>query len=307
MNSSRTSRRGAGGAQRETGAGWGFVGPAGILLLLFFVIPLGAAVWYSFTDKATNVPFDPRFIGLQNYRNLFANGGTFHFSILRTFFFALPVVFVQTLVALGLAMLVNQKIRGRNFFRSIYFLPTTTVMTVATFAWVALLDKDNGILGKVVHAVTLGSVDSVDWLGNRAIILPVSILLIGVWQGAGFQMLILLAGLQDIPHEQYEASHLDGASKFGQFRFITVPGLRNRLIFVGTVTFVLAMRVFDQIWAIPTLRGGPRNGTRTMLVDVVDQGSQGNIGVASAMSVVFFFVVLAVAALNRVVFNEEKS
>ncbi len=293
--------------QHQTRAGWQFVGPAALLLLLFFCIPLGAAVWYSFTDKATNVPFEPQFIGLQNYQRLFTDGGTFHLAILRTFSFALPVVVVQTCVALGLAMLVNQKIRGRNFFRSVFFLPTTTVMTVATFAWLALLDKDNGLLGKLVHVLTFGAVDSVDWLGNRSIILPVSILLIGVWQGAGFQMLILLAGLQDIPVEQYEASHLDGANKVAQFRYITVPGLRNRLIFVSTVTFVLAMRVFDQIWAIPTLRGGPRDGTRTMLVDIVSQGSQGNVGTASAMSVVFFCVVLAVAALNRVVFKEEQS
>jgi multiple sugar transport system permease protein len=298
-----------GGAQakRQGLAGWAFVSPALLLLSLFFIVPLGAAIWYSFTDKATNVPFEPRFIGIQNYRNLFSNGGTFIHSIMRTFAFALPVVIVQTAVAMGLALLVNQKVRGRNIFRSIYFVPTTTVMTVATFAWVALLDKENGVLGKFVHFATFGAVDSVDWLGNRAIVLPISILIIGVWQGAGFQMLILLAGLQDIPAEQYEASRIDGANNFRQFRYITVPGLRNRLIFVGTVTFILAMRIFDPIWAIPTLRGGPNDGTRTMLVDVVTQGSQGNVGVASAMSVVFFVVVLAVAGLNRVLFKEERS
>lgn len=289
-------------------AGWLFSLPALILLTLFFVVPFVYAIVYSFTDKQLNTPLPTEFVGLDNYTRIFsADGGNYAGSILRTFLFALPVTFVQTAVALGLAMLANQKLRGRNVFRSIYFLPTTTVMTVATFAWVALLDRDNGLIGKVVHWVTFGAVDSVDFFGNKWLVLPVTILIIGVWQGAGFQMIILLAGLQDISPELYEAARIDGAGPLGQFRYVTLPGLRNKLLLVGTLTFILAMRVFDQIWAIPTLRGGPRDGTRTMMVDVVQQGSQGAIGRASAMSVVFFLVVVAITFLQRTFLKERRS
>lgn len=288
-------------------AGWLFSAPGLILLVLFFVIPFGYSTYYSFTNKRLNSPLKTRGVGFDNYTRLFTEGGTFLDSILRTFKFALPVTVVQTTLALGLAMLVNQRLRGRNFFRSVYFLPTTTVMTVATFAWVALMDKDNGLLGKVVHWITFGAVDNVDFFGSRQWVLPITVLIIGVWQGAGFQMIILLAGLQDISPELYEAARIDGATPSNQFRYVTLPGLRNKLLLVGTLTFILAMRVFDQIWAIPTLRGGPQDGTRTVMVDIVQEGSKGRIGVASAMSVVFFLVVLLVTLVQRAFLKERRS
>ena len=126
------------------------------------------------------------------------------------------------------------------------------------------------------------------------------------WQGAGFQMIILLAGLQDIPQELYEAASIDGATKRQQFFYVTLPQLRNTLIFVITITMILAFRLFDQVWALT--RGGPLNSTDTVMVQLVDTGfERKQIAVASAIAVIFFVVVLSLTLIQRIFLKEERS
>jgi multiple sugar transport system permease protein len=126
-----------------------------------------------------------------------------------------------------------------------------------------------------------------------------------IWQGAGFQMIILLAGLQDIPQELYEAASIDGASKWQQFLYVTLPQLRNTLIFVITVTLILAFRLFDQVWA--TTRGGPLGSTDTMMLQLVNTGYERNlIAQASAIAVIFFIVVLTLTLVQRVLLKENR-
>jgi len=132
-----------------------------------------------------------------------------------------------------------------------------------------------------------------------------AIIIMSIWQGAGFQMIILLAGLQDIPQELYEAASIDGASKRQQFLYVTLPQLRNTLIFVITVTLILAFRLFDQVWA--TTRGGPLGSTDTMMVQLVNTGYERNlIAQASAIAVIFFIVVLTLTLIQRVLLKENR-
>jgi multiple sugar transport system permease protein len=292
-------------ATQATRAGWLFSLPGVILLTLFLIVPFCFAVVYAFTDRLLLQPpsLPWKFVGFRNFTDAFSDSA-FLKALKNNAIFVIVVVPLQTTLSLWLAVLVNQKLKGINIFRSIFFAPVITVMTVATIAWVALFDVD-GLMSKVVHWLSFGLVDRTDWLGSTSLAL-LSVMIIGIWQGAGFQMIILLAGLQEIAPELYEASRLDGASKWQQFRFVTLPGLRNQLIFTVTVTTILAFRVFDQIWAIPTLRGGPRGSTDTMMVRIVDQGFlQGNIGYASAMSVIFFLIVVAVTIIQRRIVKEE--
>jgi multiple sugar transport system permease protein len=286
-------------------AGWLFSLPGVILLTLFLIVPFCFALVYAFTDRLLlqppSLPWE--FVGFRNFTDAFTDSA-FLKALRNNAVFVIVVVPVQTALSLWLAVLVNQKLKGINIFRSIFFAPVITVMTVATVAWVALLDVD-GLLSKVVHWLSFGLVDRTDWLGSTSLAL-ISVMIIGIWQGAGFQMIILLAGLQEIPPDLYEAARIDGATKRQLFRYITLPGIRNQLIFTLTVTTILAFRVFDQIWAIPTLRGGPRGATDTMMVRIVDQGfAQGNIGYASAMSVIFFVIVVIVTIIQRRIIKEQ--
>jgi multiple sugar transport system permease protein len=125
-----------------------------------------------------------------------------------------------------------------------------------------------------------------------------------VWQGAGFQMVILLAGLQDIPEDLYEAAAIDGATRWQQFRFVTLPQLRNTLLFVVTVTSILAFRLFDQVWVMT--RGAPLGSTRTMMLQMVETGfERQQIARGSAIAVIFFLIVLTLTILQRLVIKED--
>jgi multiple sugar transport system permease protein len=131
-------------------------------------------------------------------------------------------------------------------------------------------------------------------------------MLVSIWQGTGFQMIILLAALQDVPEELYEAAQLAGAGSWAKFRNVTLPGIRNGLIFVTTVTTILAFRLFDQVWIMPQAPGGPLDATRTMMLHLVETGfGEQAIGRASAVAVIFFVLVLAITIVQRRFVREE--
>lgn len=288
----RTARRGRG----EARAGWLFSAPASILLLAFVVVPFALAVWFSFTNQRLISPLPTRFVGLDNYREVLADDD-FWRGLRNNAIFVAVVVPLQTAMALGLAVLVNTNLRGRVVFRTIYFMPVVTVMAAAATIW-TLLFNPNGLVNAVLEVVTFGAFQP-DWLQSTTWALP-AVIIVSLWQGVGFQMVILLAALQDVPASLYEASALDGAGRWQQFRYVTVPGIRNGLVFVVTVTTILAFRLFDQVWLMPRTPGGPRNSTRTMMLELVETGfGRQQIGRGSAIAVVFFVIVLALTMVQR--------
>jgi multiple sugar transport system permease protein len=212
------------------------------------------------------------------------------------------VVPVQTALALWLAILVNQRLRGVVVFRAIYFSPVVVVMAVAATIWLLLYNPDRGLINGFLRLISFGTLES-DWLRSTTMALP-AIMIMSIWQGVGFQMIIILAGLQDIPGDLYEAAQVDGATRWEQFRFITLPQLRNTLIFVATVTMILAFRLFDQVWVMT--RGGPLDSTRTMMLEMVEVGfERQQIARGSAIAVIFFLIVLSVTVVQRVLLKEE--
>jgi multiple sugar transport system permease protein len=214
---------------------------------------------------------------------------------------------VQSAIALGLAVLVNKKLAGTRFFRTIYFMPVATTMAVVAVIWSLLYSPDAGVINRLVGALTFGLVGPQDWLRDPALVLP-AVMVLSIWQGVGFQMLVFLAGLQSIPGDLYEASTLDGATPWRQFRYITLPLLKNTTIFVLVTTTIYAFQLFTQVQIIAASgASAPVDSFRTMVMLMVHEGFRnGKIGYASALSVVFFAIVLAVSLVQRLVLREER-
>ncbi len=300
-------KRGLIGQRRnEVLMAWLFSAPALILLIVFLLIPFLMAFGLAFTDQRLipNPNLPTRLIGLRNFARLF-HDETFHRALLNNFLFALIVVPLQTSFALLLAILVNQKLRFTNVFRTVYFSPVVTTMVVVAIIWTFLYNPGEGLINAFIQAISFGHLGPYDWLTNTRLAFP-AIMLLSVWQGVGFQMVIYLAGLQDIPGELYEAAQVDGANRWQQFWNITLPQLRNTTIFVVIATTILAFKLFDQVWVMT--RGGPQEATMTTMILVYKEGfKQGRVGYASAIAVLFFLIVLGVSLMQRVFLREERA
>lgn len=286
----------------ESRVAWAFSAPALILLLAFIVLPFVLAFFLSFTNQRLISPLPTRFVGIDNYVDTLSST-TFWKGFFNNVWFVVIVVPVQTAFALWLAILVNRKIPGRVFFRTVFFLPVVTVMAAAAVIW-TLLFNANGLVNAIMETVTFGAF-SPDWLNSTTWALP-AMMLVGIWQGVGFQMVILLAALQDVPEVLYEAASIDGATRWQQFMNVTLPGIRNGLIFVVTVTMILAFRLFDQVYIMPRVPGGPLDSTRTMMLELVETGfGTQAIGRGAAIAVIFFVIVLVLTLVQRRFIREE--
>ncbi len=305
MSANQATRPGPSRRERsEAVMGWLFSAPALILLALFLATPFLMAVGLSFTDQRLipNPNLPTRFIGLRNYLRLLEDEA-FLRGLLNNFYFAAVVVPLQTGLALFLAILVNQKLKGRNIFRTIYFSPVVTTMVVVAIVWTFLYNPD-GLINTVIQAISFGELGPYRWLQNTSLVFP-AIMVLSIWQGAGFQMVIFLAGLQDIPEYLYEAAEVDGANVIQQFFHITLPQLRNTTIFVVVSTTILAFKLFTQVEVMT--QGGPQNASMTTVVHLVHQGwANLRVGYAAAISIVFFLIVLGVSILQRRFLPEER-
>ena len=308
---SHTEKKNQGGMssrqRNETMMAWIFSTPAIILLVIFLVVPFFMAFWLSFTDQRLipNPRLPTRIVGLRNFSRLLSDEDFFQ-AILNNFYFVIVVVPIQTALALLLAMLVNQKIRAVNLFRTIYFSPVVVTMVVVSIIWKFMYNPDEGMINAFLQWISFGHLGPYNWLDEPALALP-AIMVLSIWQGVGFQMIIYLAGLQEIPDSLYEAANIDGANPLQQFFHITIPQLRNTTIFVMMTTTILAFRLFTQVYTMQGVGGHPQGTTRTMMLYTFNQGfRQGKIGYASAVTVVFFLIVLAASMIQRIFLREER-
>lgn len=266
--------------------------PAAVLMITFLIIPILLTLGLAFTNARLISPEPARFIGLDNFARLFQND-TFWASLRNTVVFAIVIVPVQSAIALGLAVLVNVKMRGVNFFRTIYFLPVVTSIVVVSMLWLFMYQPDglvNALLAKF-------GIQGPDWLGNPNTAL-FAIIVLSIWQACGMHMVIWLSGLQTIPGELYEAADLDGATKFQQFLHVTWPGLRQTRTFILITITIAAFSLFTQVNIMTD--GGPLDATTTLVFQAVRVGyQQQQTGYASAISLVFFILVLIVTMINR--------
>jgi multiple sugar transport system permease protein len=252
-----------------------------------------------------NNPDYPQYEGLQQWRAfdvgdtkvvILAGDAKFLSGLVNTLLFALVIVPVQGGLGLLLALIINKRIRGVNLFRSAYFIPVVISMVVVSILW-SLLYAERGLVNQLLGVVTLGAWPNPDWLGDAGTALP-AIMIMSVWQGVGFHMVIWLAGLQTIPYVLYEAAQLDGAGRWGQFRHVTWPGLRNTAVFVFIVITIQAFALFTQIDVMT--QGGPLDSTQTVIFQAVQRGfERQDIAYGSAIAVVFFAMVLVVSLIQR--------
>jgi len=305
--SNRTNSPALDGLRREQDAptAWIFALPALAGLIFFVLAPFLLALFLSFTNLRLGSPLPLEFTGLRQYTRIFADTA-FLRALQNNTVFALMVVPVQTALALGLALLINQPLRGMVVFRTLFFTPVIFPLSLVSVIWILIFAPGpDGTLNSLLQWLTLGAWEPRDFLHDPRLALP-AITVTSIWQGVGFQMVILLAALQSIPAELYEAARVDGARKRQQFVHITLPALKNPLTFVILVTTILAFRLFDQVQIMT--RGGPNHATTTVMYEAVNAafGSQ-QVARGAAMTVVFFTIVLTLTLVQRRIAGQERA
>lgn len=285
----------------ERAAAYIFTIPAIALLIAFLVVPMVYTVYYSVFKYQVMRPNDITFIGVANYQKLFKDA-EFWKALRNTFYFTIIVVPVQCVLALALALLVSKRFRGVSIFRTMYFSPQLTSMVVISVLWTVLYNSNpnTGLINSILVSFGL---QPINFLTNAKTAMN-AIIFMSAWQGAGYQMMIFLAGLQGIPTEQYEASAVDGANKWQQFWNITIPNLKGTIKYVIMITMIQAMKLFTQPYVMT--QGGPKNATKTMVYYIYTQGFQkGNFGYACSVAAVFFVIVVAMSLILQKITNAD--
>lgn len=278
-----------------------FILPALIGMTFFLFIPMINMIYYSFTDYYILTPDKKEFIGLDNYKRLF-DDQLFYKAMRNTLYFVVFVVPLQTATALGMALLVNPKIRFKKFFTTAFFTPVVMSLVIVGLLFTFLYNPNNGLFNAILNSLGF---DSLKFLQSPDQAMN-SIIFMSIWQGAGYQMIIFLAGLKEIPDQLYEAASIDGASKFQKFLYVTLPGLKNVMIFVLITITMGAFRLLIQ--PIVMTQGGPINSTKTLLYFMYEAGFQfRDLGYGSAIAVVFLLIVLAVTLIQQLFMKEDKN
>lgn len=255
-----------------------------ILYLLFVVLPGFMGIAYSFTDwnsYSTKV----NFVGLDNFRTIFSSEENYLDYIRHTLFFTVNTIILKTLIGLFLAVLLNHGVRRlTHLYRVIIYLPVVLPTIVVGLVFKSILNPRTGLLNEFFRSVGLDSLTR-KWLVDPDIAM-LSVIGVDTWKGVGYIMVILIAGLQTIPKEYYEAAEIDGASPFGRFRHITLPLLVPALTVVTILNLFYGLRVFDIIYVLTG--GGPGYRTDVVFTAVFDEFSKGRYGVGTALSSVLF-------------------
>ncbi|MGA8113643.1 MAG: sugar ABC transporter permease [Actinocatenispora sp.] len=275
-----------------------FVLPNMVIFGVFVIYPAINNFNISAYDSSNGRTFT--FAGTGNYRELLSTAD-FWVAARSTVVFAVCFVVLVTVCSIGLALLLNQRLRGRAFFRAVFFLPVVLSPVVVGLVWGWIFDRSNGLLNTLLRSVGL---PGPGWLVNGTLAMAV-VIFVGLWIHVGFYTLIILAGLQGIDPAYYEAATVDGASGWQRFRLITLPLLRPTTMVVVILSLIAGFQAFDYIW---TLTGGGPVGATTLMVQYIYQNvfqSPIRYGLAAAASVVLFVTVFALTLLNFL-YNQRK-
>jgi multiple sugar transport system permease protein len=279
MGSRRTHR-----PKRQNLAGWLFVGPVIGGVLFFQIAPVIASLGVSMTNW-TGLR-DPEFLGLDNYVRLFTDDAYFYGSLWHTAVFTVAVVVASIVVGLALAMLVNQRVVGAGVFRMLYYSPAITNVVAIGFVWFWLYEPNNGLINAVLRGVGL---PAPAWLSDSNTAL-IAVIIVAIWQGVGYPMVILLAGLQAIDQSLLEAARVDGASAWRRFISVTLPLLTPNIFFLSIMQFISSFQVFGIIYVMTS--GGPNNATQVFIYRIYTVAfGEGRLGYASAMGWVLFVII----------------
>jgi multiple sugar transport system permease protein/sn-glycerol 3-phosphate transport system permease protein len=282
--------------RRQVRTAFAFLAPSLLGVILFLVIPIILVIFLSLVQWNLLTPM--KWVGLSNYVNIFKYDGFGH-SLAVTAYYVILNIPIQTAFALGMAMLLRRKMAGSGLIRVIAVLPFLATPVAMGVVWNWIFNPSTGLVNQFLgHLGITGPA----WLSNEATAMPV-IAFANIWQYAGYNMLFFLAGLGAIPLTMYEAASIDGASKWEQFRRVTLPLLRPTMLFVLVTGVIGSFQVFDTVYVMTA--GGPGNATQVASLNIYNTAFAGfRIGEASAMSVVLFLVILAITIVQFRYFNK---
>ncbi|RUQ33812.1 MAG: sugar ABC transporter permease [Candidatus Competibacteraceae bacterium] len=277
-------------------SGWAFLTPALLLITVFFFLPVIAALLLSFTDFDIYALGDLnrlRFIGFNNYQQLLQSP-LFWTALANTFYFVMIGGPLSVAVSLSAALLVNSRLtRFPSLFRTLFFLPVVTTLVAVAVVWRYLYHPRYGLIN---YGLSLLGVEPIDWLGDPHWAMP-ALILMAIWKNFGFNMIIFIAGMQNIPVTLYEAAQIDGAGAWRQFRYITLPLLGPTFLLVALMTVIGYFQVFAEPYVMT--QGGPANSTVSIVLLMYEEGFRWwNMGYASAIAFVLFALILAATALQ---------
>lgn len=265
--------------------------PASLHAGIWIGLPMLASIVLSFTQY--DVISAPRFIGLANFEDLFTDP-VFMTSLRNTAVYAFFTVPVSMAIALVLAVMLNQGIRGQMLYRTAIFIPQVTATVAIALVWLWIYNPRGGLANQLLGFFGIGQVS---WLTDTAWSLP-SIIAVGVWQGIGLKMLIYLAALQGLPKDVFEAASIDGATAVQKFMQITVPMLKPATFFVLVTSIIGAFQAFDQVYILT--QGGPANSTTLITYEIYKSAfQQFRMGLACAQSLVLFVFLIVLTLINR--------
>lgn len=275
-----------------------FLLPSALVLVIFFFIPFFQTFLLSFLDYSTNI-YKPEFIGVANYVKLFHNP-VFYKVLWNTFIYLFIAVPILAIFPLFLAVLINQKIKGVTLYKILIYLPVIVSIVVAAIAF-KWLYADQGILNYVVTSLGF---KSIGWLTDPNYALY-SVIIVTIWKGIGYYMIIYLAALMSVPNELYEACDIDGASFLTKHLTVTVPHIMPTIALVTTISAISAMKVFAEIYVMT--KGGPLNSSKTIVYYIYERAFENlDLGIASAMAVVLLIIVMVFSLINIFCFERKK-
>ncbi len=275
-----------------------FLLPAIILLAVFFFIPFFQTIIYSFQDYSNDI-YTPVFGTLENYKTLY-HSPVFIKSLINTFYFLILTTPFLVVFPLFLAILINQKIRGKTLYKLIIYLPVVVsiVVVAIAFKW---LYAPNGLLNYFMEILNL---PAISWLSSPKVAM-ISVALVTVFKGIGYYMMIYLASLMSVPKELYEAAEIDGANEFQKHLTVTIPHLMPTIALVSTISAISALKVFVEIYVMT--KGGPLDSTKTIVYYIYERAFENlDIGLASAACVVLLVVVMIFSVINILCFERKK-
>lgn len=274
-----------------------FILPAALLLVVFFFIPFFQTILMSFQDY--NNIYQPTFSGFDNYFKLFQSP-IFYKVLINTFLYLIVAVPILAIIPLFLAILLNQKLRGITLYKILIYLPVIVSIVVAAIAF-KWLYADQGILNYLANSLGF---NSVGWLTDPNWALY-SVIIVTVWKGIGYYMMIYLAALMSVPKELYEACNIDGAGFFTKHLTVTIPHIMPTIALVVTISSISAMKVFAEIYVMT--KGGPLNSSKTIVYYIYERAFENlDLGYASAMAVVLLIIVMIFSLVNILCFERKK-
>lgn len=276
---------------RNTLLGWSFILPNFIGFAVLTLVPVVTLFYMSLTNW--NVFGKADFIGITNFQRLLADG-SFQVSFWNTIYYAALHIPLTIVASLGLALLLNNKLRGVAFFRTAAFFPYITSIVAIAVVWNLLFSPDYGPINQILRAI--GIANPPGWLTSNEWAMP-AVVIVSTWRDMGYYMILFLAGLQTVPRELYEAARVDGANAWQRFRNVTIPCLRPTMFFVTVMLTINSFKIFDLILVMTD--GGPGQSTLVISQFIYRKGfEESQFGYASAAAVALFFLCIVVTIIQ---------